>query len=488
MNEPTFLKTSLGSLDLAKALASRAEKGVPAYRRLLKGQGFRPGGPFESRPLTDKRNYVTAENFTDLLAEDYQQTFTIFRSSGSSGQTYYWPQLKEAHRTTAAALRGFLEAGFAVHEKKTMAIVGLALGSWIGGEHFSWALKSMAVDAPYPFSVFSPGSRHREIIEMIRLTERFADQFILFLCPSAIAHLLLRAEMIKRSLPLSKMRYVVLGEPFPEALRSSLQAKSGLDTCQPFMFSVYGSADTGVLGAESPASVAARKMLTENEGLSRALGFEAPVPHLFHLTSPDSYLEAVDGELCVTRWQGIPLLRYNLHDNVRLIGWRDFRQAILSSSLLRPEDKRYAGVLSAAGEALPDLLAISGRADRCLILCGTNLTEAMLDAAVRDRELEGVLTGAYRARILYEEERQYLEFDLEFRKGAATDGEALDQVYDRLVQALGQVQPEFLDDWQNVYRPWDRDPGKRILRLNPLAWPALSEATEKGIKPRKLKT
>lgn len=488
MSDPTFLKTSLGSRDLAEALASRAEKGVPAYRRLLKAQGFHPGSPFESRPLTDKGNYVTAENFTDLLAEDYQETFTIFRSSGSSGQTYYWPQLKEAHRTTAAALRRFLEAGFAVHEKKTLAIVGLALGSWIGGEHFSWALKSMAVETPYPFSVFSPGSRHREIIEMIRLTERFADQFILFLCPSAIAHLLLRAEMIKRNLPLSKMRYVVLGEPFPEALRSSLQAKSGLESCQPFMFSVYGSADTGVLGTESLASVAARKMLTENEGLCRSLGFEAPVPHLFHLTSPDSYLEDVNGELCATRWQGIPLLRYNLHDSVRLINWREFRQAVLSSSLLRPEDKCYAGVLSAAGEALPDLMAISGRADRCLILCGTNLTEAMLDAAVRDKVLEGVLTGAYRARILYEDERQYLAFDLEFRQGADTDGKALDRVYNRLVQALGQVQPEFLDDWQNVYSPWDRDPGKRILRLNPLAWPALSEATEKGIKPRKLKT
>jgi len=111
MNEPTFNKTSLGSRNLAEALASRAEKGVPAYRHLLKDQGFRPGGPFESRPLTDKRNYVTAENFTNLLADDYQQTFTIFRSSGSSGQTYYWPQLKEAHRTTAAALRGFLEPG-----------------------------------------------------------------------------------------------------------------------------------------------------------------------------------------------------------------------------------------------------------------------------------------------------------------------------------------------------------------------------------------
>ena len=59
-----------------------------------------------------------------------------------------------------------------------------------------------------------------------------------------------------------------------------------------------------------------------------------------------------------------------------------------------------AAALRASAEKLPDILAITGRADSCLLLCGTNLTEAMLDAAVRALELTPWLTGNYRARAL----------------------------------------------------------------------------------------
>jgi hypothetical protein len=53
-----------------------------------------------------------------------------------------------------------------------------------------------------------------------------------------------------------------------------------------------------------------------------------------------------------------------------------------------------------------------------------------------------------------------------------------------LVQALGREQPEFLDDWRNVYSTWDADPQRRILRLNCLPYPALSQRLEKDIKQR----
>jgi hypothetical protein len=34
-------------------------------------------------------------------------------------------------------------------------------------------------------------------------------------------------------------------------------------------------------------------------------------------------VETVAGELCVTKWQGIPLVRYNLHDSARLYDWSE---------------------------------------------------------------------------------------------------------------------------------------------------------------------
>jgi phenylacetate-CoA ligase len=133
---------------------------------------------------------------------------------------------------------------------------------------------------------------------------------------------------------------------------------------------------------------------------------------------------------------------------------------------------------------MPSILAIPGRADRCLILCGTNLSETMLDAAVRAPELESVLTGAYEARIEYENDRQFLSFEVELKPGVVEEAGLDRQVYDTLVSALGRVQPEFLDDWQNMYRLWDDSPRQRILRVNYHAWPALSKSTEMAPKQR----
>jgi phenylacetate-CoA ligase len=199
-----------------------------------------------------------------------------------------------------------------------------------------------------------------------------------------------------------------------------------------------------------------------------------PVPHLFHFAPPDAYLETIDGQLCVTRWQGIPLVRYNLHDSARLISWRALREVALNAA-----ESPFRVVVEGAGDGLPDLIAIAGRADRCLILCGTNITEAMLDEAVASCAAAG-LTGRYRASIVYEDQRQRLRLELE------TSGSPAEDPYPRLVQALGRVQPEFRDDWSSVYRVWDDDPARRVLRLEFIPWPGLAQSTaikSRGIVP-----
>ena len=268
----TFLKNSLGSKETAEKVAWRVQQVVPAYKRFLEKHGLKLGEPFERLRQSDKESYALAYPFEELLADDYEETLTIFRSSGSSGNPFYWPQLKSASRSAPAVLRAFLESAFAVHQKKTLAIVGLNLGGWIGGESFSWILKNMAIDTAYPFYVFSPGSHHEEIIEMVCKMNPFVDQIVLFLVPSAIAHFHLKASQLKQSLPFEKLRYIVTGEPFPESLRASLQSSAGLEQDTPFMFSVYGSADTGSLGVESLATVALRKLLYRNNALASSLG------------------------------------------------------------------------------------------------------------------------------------------------------------------------------------------------------------------------
>jgi len=479
------MTTSLGSLDTARRVARQAAEQVSGYRDFLEAQGLPPDAEFARLPLTDKAGYLKPYTLPLLVGDDFSETFSIFSSSGSSGQPFYWPQLKSSHRASEVRLQQLLEATFRIHQRKTLAVVGLALGSWIGGDHFSWQLKSMAIAAPYPFAVFSPGNKHDEIIAMLRAASPFVDQFLLACCPSAIGHLILRAEETGTPLPLEKMRYLVIGEPFPEALRDSLEQKAALPAGETLMLSIYGSADTGVLGFESPPSIALRKLAQAEPALAAALGLGRVIPHFFHQADPDAYLETVDGELCITKWQGIPLVRYNLHDGAHLYQWSDIA-ALLPAWLekfptLAPLIQSLARVDALP---LPGLIAITGRADSCLILCGTNLTEAMFDEAVRAPELSQTLTGAYQARLLLEDGRQRLGLTLEYHAAAGVPEDVVERLYPALIASLGRVQPEFQDDWTSIYHRWDHDPAQRILKLELAAWPSLSGDLENKIKRR----
>jgi hypothetical protein len=49
---------------------------------------------------------------------------------------------------------------------------------------------------------------------------------------------------------------------------------------------------------------------------------------------------------------------------------------------------------------------------------------------------------------------------------------------------LGRAQPEFHDDWTSIYQTWDGDPANRILKLDLVPWPGMSNALEHAIKSR----
>ncbi len=103
MTERTHILSHIGSPSRAETLARRAERSVPAYEAFLKKNGFRPGDNFAGRPLTDKAGYLRGYDYAELLAPEYKTTFFIFRSSDSSGQSFFWPQLKGSPGLTGPA-------------------------------------------------------------------------------------------------------------------------------------------------------------------------------------------------------------------------------------------------------------------------------------------------------------------------------------------------------------------------------------------------
>lgn len=113
-----FLKNSLGSKETAEKLAQKAQQFVPAYKRYLERYGLKPGEPFEKLPTLDKKSSALVYPYEDLLVSDEEEIFTLFRSSGSSGNSFYWTQLKSTYRSSPVATRKSLEEIFSISTKK----------------------------------------------------------------------------------------------------------------------------------------------------------------------------------------------------------------------------------------------------------------------------------------------------------------------------------------------------------------------------------
>ena len=110
-------------------------------------------------------------------------------------------------------------------KRKTLAIVGMSLGSWAGGEQFAFLFKMLALRPTLPLVTFSPGNQHVEILEIIDKCHEEFDQILIVLCPSAIFYLERLARQQGFALPLEKIAFLVTGEPFPEEMRRDLQER-----------------------------------------------------------------------------------------------------------------------------------------------------------------------------------------------------------------------------------------------------------------------
>jgi phenylacetate-CoA ligase len=487
-----FLLTRFGSEAFARDVADRFYAGSAAYRRLVDETLERLGKSdlrdlnWDQFPILTKDNFYAANPWREFVPhESYRDIYSILRSSGTTnavgtGRGFFWPQLRSHDIALAQELQARLVDTFQLDTRKTLVIVGLSLGSWAGGEQFSFTFKSLAMQCHFPLVVFSPGNQHAEILELIDAIHDEVDQIIIALCPSAIYYLEKLAAQTRRMLPLGKIAFLVTGEPFPEELRLDLARRAGRADRQPPILSVYGSADTGILGAESAPLILIRQFLHAHPVVAQQLGFtSASIPNLYHLQRDEAFYETVDGELVITRWQGIPLARYNLKDRVQLYSW-----PVLCRKLALADHENAGFWTGLADQPFPDVMSVAGRAHGCLFLCGSNIFDSMLEEVFIRSDLRDLSTGTFCVWTDLDAGRQVLCWQVELKEGRSEPDESRVQLlHEQLVGLLGQEQPEFADDYETFYRPFEQN-GLRIFRFIFTAAPRLSAITRQAIKRR----
>jgi phenylacetate-CoA ligase len=309
-------------LDLFKDVLAH----VPAYRRFLAEQGVDPAtvrAPEEvgRLPLATKANYIQRFPLAELVRGGKVTTCDMLAvSSGSTGQPTFWPRGLADEMAIAQRFEQVFHDSFAADERRTLAVVCFALGSWVGGLFTLACCRHLAAKG-YPILSVAPGMNKPEIYRIVKELAPGFQQTVLLGYPPYLKDVIDGGAAAGIDWPKLNIRLVMAGEVFSEEWRTLVGSRLGsTDPCYDFA-SLYGTADAGVLANETPLSIQIRRFLAAHPEAARELFGEARLPTLAQYDPYQRYFETQDGTLLFSGDNGVPLLRYHIADHGGLIGY-----------------------------------------------------------------------------------------------------------------------------------------------------------------------
>ncbi|HUQ57665.1 phenylacetate--CoA ligase family protein [Lentzea sp.] len=302
-------------LDLFQHTAST----VPAYAELLRDNGIDPADirtseDFQRLPLLDKANYHERYPLPELCRGG---TVTgcdmIAVSSGSSGRPTIWPRSLEDELHVARRFEQVLVDGFRADERSTLAVVCFPLGTWVGGLFTQACVRHLAAKG-CPITVVAPGNNKAEILRVLPELAPHFDQVVLLGYPPFVKDVIDTGLAQDVGWAAFSIKLVLAGEVFSEQWRDLVSQRAGIPDPVSDVASLYGTADSGVLGNETALSVGIRRFFAIRPDLARELFGDSRLPTLVQYDPASRFFEVHDGTLVFTADGGIPLVRYRIAD------------------------------------------------------------------------------------------------------------------------------------------------------------------------------
>lgn len=403
-----FLGTDLDSLLLpgesgdgfpeALALLRRVAEKVPAYGAMLKAAGLGPAdirsaADFARLPLLAKDNYVRRFPLGDLVEGGDLAACDFFAvSSGSTGEPMLWPRGLHHELAITQRFEQVFRDGFQAHRCRTLAVVCFPLGSWVGGMYTTSCLRWLAAKG-YPLLIVTPGNKIDEILRSVRRLAPDFEQTVLLGYPPFVKEVIDAGRAERLDWPAFNVRMVAAGEVFSEAWRDLVLERLGQKETLNSIASIYGTADAGVLGNETPLSVAIRRFLSGRPEAAKILFGEERLPTLCQYDPTSRYFEVVDGgTLAFSGDNGAPLIRYHIADRGGIIGFDRMRAYLAELGF----DAELA--LVQAGLPAPrrqPFVFVFGRANFTVSFFGANIFPETISLALERSDLSGWTTGKF---------------------------------------------------------------------------------------------
>jgi phenylacetate-CoA ligase len=204
-------------------------------------------------------------------------------SSGSTDRPTVWPRALSDEFAVASRFEQVFQDSFGADARSTLAVVCFSLGTWVGGLYTTACCRHLAAKG-YPITVATPGNHTDEILRVVQELGGMFDQIALLGYPPFIKGVVDSGRAGGIDWARLRVRTVFAGEAFSEEWRSLVLERVGApDPYSAPCFasaSLYGTADAGVLGNETPLSIYIRRFLAAHPEAARELFGESRLPTL----------------------------------------------------------------------------------------------------------------------------------------------------------------------------------------------------------------
>jgi phenylacetate-CoA ligase len=459
------------ALALFKAAAVR----VPAYKDFLKkhkihADKINSAGDFRQVPPTDKTNYISAY---PLAARAWDGKLTgsdvVASSSGTSGEANYWPR-GGAQELEAAVIHELIyKYSFGIDRRKTLIIISFPMGVYVSG--LATVLPSWMVAQKHNMTVAAAGNNKPEVLKLVKNLSPGYGQTILVGHPFFIKDVLESGPAAGINWKKLQLNLMFCSEGFSESWRDYVCSLAGIKNKFLQTASTYGCSEMLLIAYETPISILLKQLAEKNPVVAQKLFSIRHAPSLFQYHPLLRHIEPLNKELLFTSNSGLPLVRFNLHD----------QGAILPLSLAREvlDEHQPTWKTQTGGRALWQLplAALWGRSDQTVVFYAANIYPQHIHAALHQSQFLPKLTGKFTLRKdYYKNMDEFLEINLELRPGIQPAVVLAKAIREQVITTLRRINIEYLFISEHL----DKDVRPKIK-----LWPYQhSRYFKAGLKPK----
>jgi phenylacetate-CoA ligase len=416
---------------------------VPAYKDFLQKHAIRPEriktlSDFKTLPIVTKENYLKAYPLKQLLWDgNFKDAHIISMSSGSSGQPFFWPRGDNSLLDCIGFHQSIFDNLEIRKDKEVLVIIAFAMGTWIAGTYTLAAIEHLTKKG-YNLTAMTPGIDKHSAVRILEKMGPEFDQVILFGYPPFTKDIVDAAIEEKVKLKQLNLKIITAGENISEKWRNYMLKKIGASDPLRTVLNIYGTADAGLLGCETPLSIYTRRIAEDKQKVFNSLFPDANVLPTFVAYNPHKrFFEEIDGDIVFTCNNSLPLIRYQILDQGKLFTADELFAALdMQPTQLPSELRKYTQ---------DHHVALYGRHDVATTFYALDIFPENIKRGLEQPSLQKYVTGKFIIETIYHDEtqEQSLHLTIETKSNVSVTPELTQKVLKYVIAGLKEHNIEY---------------------------------------------